>query len=195
MPSDDPDPGSTGGCISLDTPHRGRGTFAARRFGRGEEVLAFGGRRVPASRIGDYTHCLEVAPGWFLGPSGGPDDYVNHSCEPNCGVYDAEGGLVLRALRRIVPGEEVTFDYSTVMVTDPTTFVCDCGSRRCRGLLVPFRDLPAAVQRRQQRLGIVPEFVAASAVPAAPTHERPLTARRLPGRGVRQRKVSLQRGV
>lgn len=37
--------------------------------------------------------------------------YINHSCVPNCESDGPEGKVYILALRRIKPGEELTYDY------------------------------------------------------------------------------------
>jgi uncharacterized protein len=37
--------------------------------------------------------------------------YINHSCRPNAEPIGRNGGIVIVALRRIEPGEEITYDY------------------------------------------------------------------------------------
>jgi SET domain-containing protein len=37
--------------------------------------------------------------------------YFNHSCRPNAEPVGRNGGIVIVALRRIEPGEEITYDY------------------------------------------------------------------------------------
>ncbi|HYE21970.1 MAG TPA: SET domain-containing protein-lysine N-methyltransferase, partial [Verrucomicrobiae bacterium] len=55
-------------------------------------------------------------------------DYVNHSCDPTCGVKDK---LKLVAMRDIHPGEEITFDYAMTESSD-YSFECNCGRTNCR---------------------------------------------------------------
>lgn len=60
-----------------------------------------------------------------------PFKYINHSCEPNCGIT---GTKTVRALRNITAGEELTFDYSTSEI-DPDwvlDYTCRCGAKSCR---------------------------------------------------------------
>jgi hypothetical protein len=137
----------------------GRGVFAVRPIPAGAVVLTFGGARLARDRIADFTHTLEVADGVFLGPSGGVDDYVNHACEPNCAVFVEGDAVVLRAVRDVAAGEQVTMDYSLTMITDPTAFECRCGAPRCRGRVQPFPRLPAALRREYARRGLVPDWV------------------------------------
>ena len=54
-----------------------------------------------------------MGPKAFLSPSGELDDYVNHSCEPNCGIKEDQGRVVLFALKPIGNGDEITFDDAT----------------------------------------------------------------------------------
>lgn len=68
-----------------------------------------------------------------LPPNSEFEAYVNHSCDPN--VY-IDGQIVFRALRDIEPGEFLTVDYGTFMLTrkDPIP-ECRCGSDKCRGTI------------------------------------------------------------
>jgi len=75
-------------------------------------------------------------------------DYVNHSCDPTCWLV---GQTCLYALKNIFSGEEITFDYGTVLWLDqqivwrlPAEFIdqetgvivliddCNCGTDICR---------------------------------------------------------------
>ncbi len=59
---------------------------------------------------------------------------VNHSCEPNAGIFPHRGHVLLSTTRRVFAGEEVTFDY---WMTQPEPgedwHPCLCGSSFCRG--------------------------------------------------------------
>jgi hypothetical protein len=139
---------------------RGRGVVAGAKIDAGETALVFRGPLISLEQIEDFTHVIEIAPGRFLGPSGGPDDLVNHSCDPNCELCVDGGSARLRTLRPIEAGEELTYDYSTGMLTDPTVFDCACGSERCRGVVRRWVELPRAVRERQLERRMVPAFVA-----------------------------------
>jgi hypothetical protein len=55
--------------------------------------------------------------------------FVNRSCEPNVGI---SGEITFRAMRDIVAGEELCFDYA--MLDDESyEFECLCGKAGCRG--------------------------------------------------------------
>jgi uncharacterized protein len=59
-----------------------------------------------------------------------PPDYINHSCEPNAGL---DGQIAIVAMKRILPGEEVTIDYAMCDGTAYDEFDCACGTPSCRG--------------------------------------------------------------
>jgi tyrocidine synthetase-3 len=56
---------------------------------------------------------------------------VSHACEPNCRVSLRERALF--AVRPILPGEAITFDYQTTESRLSHPFQCVCRSPRCRG--------------------------------------------------------------
>ncbi|HXV76325.1 MAG TPA: SET domain-containing protein-lysine N-methyltransferase [Candidatus Polarisedimenticolaceae bacterium] len=150
----------TAACRAVELPGRGRGIVARRPIAVGEFVLAFRGSELRFQEVTEFTHVLEYAPGRFLGPSGELDDLVNHSCDPNCAVETNGRAALLRAVRPIRRGEELTFDYSTAMLTDPTTFPCQCGANGCRGIVRRWSELPSSVRGSYLRRGMVPAFVA-----------------------------------
>jgi hypothetical protein len=82
--------------------------------------------------------------------------FMNHSCDPNAGLREDREMV---ALREILPGEEVMFDYSTTMSEDHWTMPCLCGAAGCRGLVGDFHELPKGVQQRYLRLGVVQRFI------------------------------------
>jgi hypothetical protein len=59
-----------------------------------------------------------------------PDNFINHSCDPNL-RYDTAGNVV--AARDIREGEEVFIDYGFFVVNFDEPFTCSCGAHKCRG--------------------------------------------------------------
>ncbi len=83
---------------------------------------------------------------WLWSDGSSLDDYINHSCEPNAGF--PTGKPELFALRDIVTGEEIAWDYSTSLVEEGWSLECRCGSERCRGTVLPFFALSPVDQQR-----------------------------------------------
>ena len=139
-----------------ECPGRGRGVYASRSYVPDEYVMAFTGSLTHINKIDDFTHYLQVAPDFFISPSGNADDFVNHSCDPNCALYFAGDDLVLRAIRSIESGEELSFDYGTIMFCEPTTFQCACGSPECRGIIGNYFSLPDELKKKYTERNMVP---------------------------------------
>lgn len=139
-----------------DCGQRGSGVLAGKTFLAGEFILRFTGPLSRFEEITDFTHFLQVSPDEFMGPSGLADDFVNHSCDPNCAVYLEDDGPVLRALSVILPDEELAFDYGTIMFSEPTAFDCLCGSPRCRVQVGGFRTMPVGLQDHYLAINAVP---------------------------------------
>jgi len=137
----------------------GLGVFAERDFSAGEKVLEYVGPVISftdaiakGDREGD---AFQIGIDAFIDPEP-PGLYVNHSCAPNTGIFDGRSLHALTAIRR---GEELRFDYSTVMYADGWKMPCRCGAKSCRGTVQAFENLPCELQRTYIELGIVPDFI------------------------------------
>ena len=103
---------------------------------KGELVVVWGGEMVQASQLDALTPAqrlltLQVEEDLYLvSAQDGPGDWVNHSCNPNCGL---SGQIALVAMRRLEPGEEVCFDYAMSDGSPYDQFTCGCGTPECRG--------------------------------------------------------------
>jgi uncharacterized protein len=117
--------------------NKGYGSFASEPIAAGEIVAAFGGRCVtrdefellPASQ---QIRSVQIDENLYMAgaPEPEPADFINHSCDPNCGL---SGNVVIVALRDIPVGEELAYDYATTDGSDYDEFVCECGAVDCRG--------------------------------------------------------------
>ncbi len=138
----------------------GRGLFAARPFAAGELILKLTGPRYdrndPIHKTPEGANLLQT--GWrtyILLQH--PGVFANHSCDPNAGIRH---NRLLVAIREILPGQEINFDYSTTMAENFWTMPCRCGASNCRGLITDFMNLPREVQDHYLQLGIVQGFIA-----------------------------------
>lgn len=131
-----------------DAGARGKGVFAERLIDPGELVWDYAGAEKWIKDIPRHLwqYCFQVdydryvvpekeSAGWFL----------NHSCEPNCVIM---GRTKIVALRRIEPGEEVTFDYSTNVGWEGFTMECRCGKKSCRKIVRSYGFLSDALKGR-----------------------------------------------
>ena len=69
---------------------------------------------------------------------GNASRFINHSCDPNCEIQKWKTGntssVGIFAIRDILPGEELTFDYQFDR-DDNNQIPCFCGSPKCRHVL------------------------------------------------------------
>jgi hypothetical protein len=147
----------------------GRGVFATAPIAAGMLLIRYTGPRLRYEQTTPQTLALQIGPDLYLGESGGADDFVNHSCDPNAGMIIDGLDVRLISLREIAAEEQITFDYSTTMDEDDFEFDCRCGSAACRGRIRDFKHLPEAVKRKYAALCVVPsynrQFVARPAIP------------------------------
>lgn len=115
----------------------GFGSVAAVPIDAGETIVAFGGTcltraefdRLPSDR---RRHSIQIDDGLYMAGAVEPEaaTFINHSCEPNCGM---SGAVLLVALRPISAGEHLSYDYAMSDGSDYDEFECLCGSVLCRG--------------------------------------------------------------
>jgi hypothetical protein len=110
------------------------------------------------------ANCYRYDADRYLSPAGHVADFSNHSCRPNAIVRREGRALVLRALRPIARGEEITHDYATLLGADDVwTMRCRCGERTCRGVVRRFDRLPPRLLARYLRAGAIPAHILATA--------------------------------
>ena len=73
--------------------------------------------------------------------------FLNHSCDPNCEAEEVEGRIWIKAIRDIVPGEELTYEYNLHDSDDEAD--CHCGAAQCRGTM--FSEAEVRRRARQAR--------------------------------------------
>lgn len=134
-----------------NTARYGRGVFARRKIRRGEVVAVFDGPiyddEFPHWTRDMLKYTIQIGPTLWR-DSTGPARYMNHSCDPNCGI---RGLNKVVAMREIQKGEELTWDYE---MTERSTWLkmkCRCGSAICRKVIGSFDRLPAERRRAYGR--------------------------------------------
>ena len=154
--------------LAISTVRNGRGLVARKEFRDGSKICILKGRSRTAAKVLQMwasdarraANCIRCGSEAYLDPAGQWGEFANHSCRPNAAIRAERGRLVLRALRAIRAGDEVTHDYSTCLGADDAwTMRCNCGERGCRGRIGRFDRLPAPVLRRYLRLNAIPAFI------------------------------------
>lgn len=109
----------------------------------------------------DYTMYLQIGPNTYMGMSGGHDDFVNHSCDPNCMLHVIGNRAILMSLYVIPVGGELTFDYSTTSTDTYESWKmdCKCTSFKCRKIVSGFQYLDPELQKTYKDKGMVPMYI------------------------------------
>jgi hypothetical protein len=132
----------------------GRGLFATKAFAAGDAVTAYRGRVISGDELtalfqADKARFDHVNEYIVATPSGGflyPDDLaapgahlINHSCGPNAKWGEWEhGALIVRAVKPIAEGEEITVHYGWIGVKaakEKSWHTCKCGAPCCAGTI------------------------------------------------------------
>jgi SET domain-containing protein len=119
-----------------------QGLFATQHIPQATRILAYIGekitRRESARRLEagnayifhvNYRYALDGAT--FANTA----RYINHSCEPNCTVEKTDDILWIVALRDILEGEELTFNYGYDLKHYQDN-PCHCGAKNCCGYIL-----------------------------------------------------------
>jgi hypothetical protein len=121
----------------------GKGIIATRDIKKGEIVMIFKGKIIHW-KVHDQKSSL-CGPNWVGIGKGkwmdvlSPGVFLNHSCNPNCGI---KGKVETVALRNIKNGEEITIDYSITEIDDMWYMKCNCGEKNCRKIIKSVQFLP-----------------------------------------------------
>lgn len=95
--------------------------------------------------------------------------YFNHSCDPTGAI---RGHNELFAYRTIGVGEEITYDYSTLVGLSPLNGAwamrCECGSPKCRKTIRAVSSIPAADLKEYAYRGGLPDFIVRQCARARP---------------------------
>lgn len=85
---------------------------------------------------------------------------INHSCNPNAGI---KGRDELIAIRDILVGEEVTFDYSATVScsVEPSawTMKCNCSSENCRSIIGNVLSIPKPLLMGYLQMGALQNYI------------------------------------
>ena len=182
-------------ALRATTTDKGRGVFVGRAIPAGALVLRFEGPIFSRLTCPDFSEAIQVGVDEWMWSSGGLDDLVNHSCEPNLGLWQVGACTYLLSLRDIAEGEELSFDYSTSMVDEPWDMEgCLCGAAKCRGLVGNFLALPLEARQFYARLGVLPHHVWVTAhARGVPLENCPVAAGRMEAVPSQREKKSTER--
>jgi hypothetical protein len=141
----------------------GKGVFTSIEIPANVPIFEVTGNIYAEKDLPDPNHpaLLQVGPDTFIGPSGAFDDYINHSCDPNCSMYVVGNRAIVYSLYVVPAGSELTFDYSTTSTDthDKWKMDCLCGSHKCRKVISGYHYLDTSLQEEYKKKGMIPLFI------------------------------------
>ena len=135
------------------SPIEGRGVFATRIIERGTCIGEYTGEYLTEDEVNRRydddtgvrasTFLFQVTDSVYIDAErkGGDMRYMNHSCDPNCESDVVGTRVVIRAIKTIPAGDELTYDYAMELEEEPLpsweqVYACRCGARTCRGTIL-----------------------------------------------------------
>ncbi len=145
----------------IDGHRFGKGVLAIEDIAKGEVIAEFDGNFYIAEKATllpneapDFVRNHGIQYGETQYRSGiSFASFVNHSCDPNCGIKDL---FKIVAMRKIPKGEEITWDYEMSEDSD-WRMECECGSDNCRKVIGAYKNLPHEVKKKYK--GFISEWL------------------------------------
>ena len=134
----------------------GLGLFAIRTIKRSAYIATYRGPRLTAKEADrrearGARYMFELTSRWTIdgSPRYNIARYINHSCYPNATPIVRNGKIVIVALRKIAPGEEITYSYGEEYLE----YFLDNGGCRCAAcrIKVMVRRSKRKTGRRKKR--------------------------------------------
>lgn len=135
-------------AVVHQTKKYGKAVFALKSIKKGEEIASFDGQ-ICDNNFDGWTddlrnHAIQIGKNRWR-DSFGIARYINHSCDPNCGI---KGLYKVVAMRDIEKGEELTWDYEMTEKNTWWRMKCKCGSSLCRKVIGNYSRMPKKIREK-----------------------------------------------
>ena len=138
----------------------GLGLFATQEIAKRARIAEYKGplldtKTATRSESRGNKYLLEINSRWTIDgtPRRNVARYANHSCNPNAEIYQRGLQMFIRTLRRIKPGEEITYHYGMDYLRN-VIGISNCRCGRCRRRKArKQREARALKKRRATRAG------------------------------------------
>jgi uncharacterized protein len=108
-------PRSTSKPYRIGRAKTGLGLFATQTIKRGTRIISYIGKKISnAAADKMYTkYIFELNSRYSIDGKSRRNiaRYINHSCKPNATIDIARGEIWIKSIRRIEPGDEITYNY------------------------------------------------------------------------------------
>lgn len=126
----------------------GKGVFAEKNISKGEIIAVFDGPIIDDNfepwTDDLYYHAIQIDKTKWR-DSIGIARYVNHSCDPNCGIKRRNRIVAMRDIKK---GEQLTWDYEMTEKNKYWKMKCRCGSPICRKTIGNFQNMPRKIREK-----------------------------------------------
>ena len=134
----------------------GTGGFARQRIAKGTRLIEYVGEQMDKAESArrceannEYIFMLNDRVDIDGDVPWNPARFINHSCAPNAEAEIDGDRIWIFALRDLVPGEEITFNYGYDL-EEYREYPCKCGAPGCVGYIIAEEYFPQI--RRQNEL-------------------------------------------
>jgi len=135
----------------------GLGLFAIEPIRKGSFIVEYRGRKITTKQAERLEargnrYLYEINNRWTIDGTNRKNlgRYANHSCRPNAESHTIGHKVIIRAIRNIKPGVEITYDYGDDYLANVITRRrCKC--EKCRAKRAEARARARARQRRALR--------------------------------------------
>lgn len=134
--------------VSIGNNRFGKCLIANDDIAQGEIIAEFDGDIFEAEKCTDLPkdiadHAIQFEEHKWK-ESNGIARFINHSCEPNCGIKNLFNLVTMREIKK---GGELTWDYD--MTEDSNwRLECECGTPSCRKVIGAFSLLPLETKEK-----------------------------------------------
>lgn len=101
--------------VRVGRSRAGFGLYATEPFKKGDYIAQYWGRRInEAQADASFSKYLfEINSRWTIDGSTRKNTarYINHSCRPNAEADVIGGKVIIKAIKKIAPEDEITYDY------------------------------------------------------------------------------------
>lgn len=102
-------------CFRVGRSLTGLGLFATEPIKKKQFIAEYWGRKLPTATVDQLStrYLFEINSRWTIDGSTRRNiaRYINHSCRPNAEASVVKGRILIRAIKNIAPGDEITYHY------------------------------------------------------------------------------------
>jgi SET domain-containing protein len=134
------------GLIIRSSAIHAAGCYTTTTVRKGTRVAEYTGRRISKQEAdiryqdSPVTYLFGLGDGSVVIDGHCAAMFINHSCNANCETSEEEGRVWVTAIKKILAGDEITYDYCLYDGGDDEA-QCNCGAKNCRGTMYSLEEI------------------------------------------------------